>query len=403
MNKNLFKDANQIIDFSINASLPNVKKALNNFSKPKGRTIMIAIGKAAYTMASETISQIDIDEGLVITKYSHLKSSLKNTTIIEAGHPILDENSLLATSKTIQMCSNLTKDDVILFLISGGGSSLFELPLINLDKLQAINKQLINCGASINEINIIRNRLSKVKGGKFAKLCEPAKIINIILSDVIGDSLNIIASGPTNIDPSTPNDALKVIKKYNLNLDNEILELLQHDTIKELNNVENHIIGNNDLLVESAKTKAKFLGYQVIPTKQHLTCDINEAVLYFSSFLNNTNKSNSKVCIIIGGEISINVKGNGLGGRNQEFACRMAPLLINTNACFFALGSDGTDGPTNAAGGYVDKDSYDSSIDSYLKSNDSYHYLEKNNGLIITGPTLTNVCDLYCLLINNLD
>lgn len=403
MNKQLFSDASNIIDYSINEVLPNksIKKIFNKIEKPKGKAIMIAIGKAAYTMASEFTSNFDITKGLVITKYGHAKSKLPNTEIIEAGHPILDNNSLISTSKAIDLCNNLTKDDIVYMLISGGGSSLFEYPFIDLKELQDINDYLIKSGASINEINCIRKRLSKVKGGRFAEICKPAKIINIVLSDVIGDSLDVIASGPTYPDSSSYNDVTNVIKKYNLHFNETIMNYLKKDAINSLDNIETYTIGNNSLLKKAAAEKAQSLGYKTKIIDKDITEDINNVVEYLKSLLDNNKYNNENICIIAGGELTIEVKGSGLGGRNQELACRMIPYLLDTNACMFAISSDGTDGPTNAAGGYVDKDSYNPELNEYLMNNDSYHYLEKYNKLIKIGPTGTNVCDLYCILIKN--
>ena len=403
MNKALYNDALEIINYSIKQVQPAiaVKKALKDFKRPKGKTIMVAIGKAAYAMAKETIETIDIDEGLVVTKYGHSKGKLKNTTIIESGHPIPDENSIKGANAAIEMCSKLTKEDTVIFLISGGGSALFEAPLVSLKELQDINIQLIKCGANINEINSIRKKLSKVKGGKLVKICSPAKIINIILSDVINDQLDMIASGPTCPDSSTTDTALNTILKYNLNFDDKIINLLHCETIKKLDNVETFITGNNEELKIAAKNKAKELGYKPIYIREALIDDIKESTKYLKSLIEEHINDNENTAIIAGGEIVVEVKGSGLGGRNQELACRLSPYLQEKNACVFAIGSDGTDGPTDAAGGYADKDTYSQELNSYLNNNDSYHYLEKNNGLIKTGPTGTNVCDLYCILIKS--
>ena len=295
------------------------------------------------------------------------------------------------------MCSNLTKDDLVIFLISGGGSALFEDPLIDLKKLKQVNEELLKHSINIKEINTIRKRLSKVKGGKFAQLCKPAKILNIILSDIIDDPLDMIASGPSCPDKTTPKDALNIVKKYNISFDKEILSLLNEDTIKELDNVETFVINNNKKLTLAAKDAAISLGYKTIHLDKALTGDIKKAVSLMKSLLVKY-KDEKNICIIVGGEITLAVKGNGLGGRNQEFVCRMGEYLHN-NMCFFAIGSDGTDGPTDAAGGYIDKSLYESEINDYLKNNDTYHYLEKHNGLIKTGPTGINVNDLYCILI----
>lgn len=370
-----------------------VSTSLASFKKPLGKTIMISIGKAAYTMAKQVLSLIDIDEGLVVTKYGHSKDPLKNTKIIESGHPLLDENSLLAANEAIKMVSNLNVNDTVIMLISGGGSSLFELPFIPLKKLQSLNDELIKSGANINEINIIRKRLSKVKGGKFGSLCYPAKVFNIILSDIINDPLDMIASGPTVPDTSSNIDAINIINKYGIKVDDQILELLNKKTTTTLNNIETFIAGNNEGLKLAAKRKAIELGYDVIYIDKPLTCDISEAVNIISSQIKDCPNNTA---IIYGGEITLNVKGNGLGGRNQELALRMIPY-INKDTCFFSVGSDGTDGPTDAAGAYVDFDS-EKDINDYVNNNDAYHCFEKYGGLIKTGPTGTNVCDLYCVI-----
>lgn len=401
MNKLLHNDALEIINYSIKEVLPGaaVKKALENFKEPKGKTIMIALGKAAYTMAKETINTIKVDKGLVVTKYGHSQGELKNTTIIEAGHPILDDNSIKGANTAIEMCSNLTSDDTVIILVSGGGSALFEAPLVTLEELQDVNAQLLKCGANINEINTIRKRLSKVKGGRFAEICSPAKVIDIILSDIINDPLDMIASGPAYPDASTTEDALNIVSKYNLKFNDKIMELLHHDTVKTLNNVETFITGNNEELKRAAKRKAEELGYKTVYVKEALTSEVKDAAKYLEKLIDTHINDNENVAIITGGELVVEVKGDGLGGRNQELACRLSSYLQDKNACAFAVGSDGTDGPTDAAGGYADKDTYNQELYSYLDNNDSYHYLEKHDGLIKTGPTGTNVCDLYCALI----
>lgn len=403
MDQVLFKDVNEIINYSINEVLPDktIRSFFNNFIKPNGKIILIAIGKAAYTMAKETTSFVNADKGLIITKYKHSKDPIHNIEIIEAGHPTPDENSIKAAQKAIDLCSNLTSDDTVLMLISGGGSSLFELPLINLEELQDINNQLIKCGASIKEINTIRKRLSKIKGGKFAEICKPAKVINIILSDIINNPLDMIASGPTYNDSSLSKEALEIIDKYKLDIKENTKELLKNETIKNLDNIETHIIGSNEDLRQAAKHKAIALGYKVIDIENPITSDINEAVELFKEKINQYKDSKENICIIVGGEITVRINGDGLGGRNQEFACRMSKYISDSNICFFAVGSDGTDGPTDAAGGYADKDTFNNELDYYLNKNDSYHYLEKYGGHIKTGPTGSNVCDLYCLLIKS--
>ena len=400
MNKKLYDDALQIINYSIREVLPEkaVRKALEGFVKPNGKTIMVSIGKAAYSMAKETLNNIDIDIGLVITKYNHAQDALPNTTIIEAGHPILDENSLKGTQFAIDLCQNLTCDDTVVMLISGGGSALFEMPLVSLEELQDISSQLLKCGANINEINIIRKRLSKVKGGRFAKICEPAKVINIILSDIINDPLDMIASGPTCPDLSTCQEALDIVNKYHLNIKKETLELLKLETIKNLDNIVTYITGNNEQLKLAAKRKALQLGYETIYIDEAITSEAKDAASFMIEQIEQ-HKNHRPIAIIAGGEIVVEVKGNGLGGRNQELSLRCAPFIKDKDICFFAIGSDGTDGPTDAAGAYCDSDTCKEDIETYSSNNDSYHYFEKYGGLIKTRPTGTNVCDLYVALL----
>lgn len=393
MNKYLRADANRIIEYAINNSLPfnATKDALKTYANDKGRTFIIAIGKAAYTMGLAASETVNYDRGLIVTKYGHSKGAIDRFEIIEAGHPIPDENSILGASKAISMVSDLDEKDTVIFLVSGGGSALFEKPLIPFDKLQNINTELIKSGATINEINTIRKRLSMVKGGKFALMCKPAKVISIILSDIINDPLDMIASGPAYPDASTYKDAVNIIYKYHIDLDPDILS---REDVKKLDNVETHIILNNAHYLKMAALKAKELGYDVIEVNKPLTCDVKDAVSLMSSYIKDY-KCNSAV--IFGGEITVNAKGEGLGGRNQHLSLALSKHL-KKGCGVFCVGSDGTDGPTDAAGGYFDYSMTLDNIDDYLNNSDSYHGLEKVDGLIKTGPTGTNVCDMYILL-----
>lgn len=400
MNNILYEDALSIADYAIKESLPKkaVRQTLSFFEKPKGKTLMIAVGKAAYTMAEAALEIIDIDSGLVVTKYNHSKQALKNTKIIEAGHPVMDINSIKAGKTALEMVNNLSKDDLVVFLLSGGGSALFEDPLIPLKEYQSINEQLLKCGADINETNTVRKKLSNIKAGKFAIACKPARIFNVILSDVIGDELSTVGSGPTVQDFTSPLQALQIVEKYQLEIDKKTREILINNSSQIVDNVQTYIAGNNQKLIDAAKWKAQNLGYKTILLNKPITENINEALTIIKKYLTEYQDSHN-IAIITGGEITINIKGNGLGGRNQEFAMRIAKLFTNTNIACFCIGSDGTDGPTDAAGAYMDIDLIDEEMDLYLDNNDSYHYLQNKQALIKTGPTGTNVCDLYCLLI----
>ena len=347
-----------------------------------------------------------IDKGVVITKYEHAGTDLPNINIFEAGHPVPDENSFKATDKAIKAVSNLSHNDTVLFLVSGGGSSLFESPLIAGDELEDITKQLLSNGADIIEINTIRKRLSSVKGGRFAKLCEPAQIYSIILSDIIGDPLDMIASGPACPDTSTSEEAIQIAKKYELKLSDQAKKLIRKETPKELHNVSTIVTGSVGQLCKSAEETSKELGYKPIILTASLRCEAREAGSFLASIAEYYNDSEESLAFIAGGETIVHIKGDGMGGRNQEIALASAVQLSNLdNAAIFSVGSDGTDGPTDAAGGYVDNNSKSIldekgiNIHEVLDNNDSYNGLKECDGLIITGPTGTNVNDLSVLLI----
>lgn len=407
MNKILRQDSEDIVRHAIDKVKPNkaVKEALKKCHFNNGRVILIAIGKAAVEMARAV--DIKVDTGIIITKYGYGCQSFNNIECYEAGHPIVDENSINATKKAINLVSDLKENDNVLFLLSGGGSALFEVPLISLEELQDINNQLIKCGANIEEINTIRKRLSDVKGGRFGKLCYPAKVFNIVLSDVVGDRLDMVASGPTVIDTSTSNDALDIVHKYHLNISKETKELLNKETIKELNNVESYVCGDVSMLAKYTKEKCEELGYRPVIINDQETSDIEVTKNKFIKLIKEYKYEKEKLAFIITGEITVEVKGQGLGGRNEQLALELAKELKDTNASIICVGSDGTDGPTDAAGGYADGDTSKEledkgiNIDDYIKNNDAYHALKEINNLIITGPTGTNVNDVYLLLIKN--
>lgn len=406
----LKEDANKIIDSAIKAALPDtaVKKALKELDMPKGRLLLVSIGKAAWSMAkaASDILGNSIDEGIVITKYNHSQGELPNIRIYEAGHPVPDENSFTATEQAIQLVSNLTQDDLVLFLISGGGSALFEKPLVSQETLEDITKQLLASGADIVEINTIRKRLSAVKGGKFAKLCEPAQVFSVVLSDIIGDPLDMIASGPAYPDQSTSEQALELVKKYNLSISKDVEELLKVETPDTITNVKTMITGSVSQLCAAAEKTCRELGYEPVVLTASLSCQAREAGSFLASIAQYYNKSDKSLAFIAGGETVVHVKGTGKGGRNQELALSAAQGISGLdNIAIFSIGSDGTDGPTDAAGGYVDTNTEKVlaekgiSIFDVLENNDAYNALKQCDGLIITGPTGTNVNDLSVLLI----
>lgn len=403
-------DAQKIIDAAIAAALPDsaVKKALAGEDFSGGKLLMVAIGKAAWSMAEAACDILGdkIDDGVVITKYGHAKGNLPKVRICEAGHPIPDENSFTAAEEAISLVTGLSENDNVLFLISGGGSALFEKPLVDADVLEDITKQLLASGADIVEINTIRKRLSAVKGGKFAMLCEPAKVLSIVLSDIIGDPLDMIASGPAYPDKSTSQQALDIIRKYSITVSKEVENLLSKETPDVLNNVRTKVTGSVTQLCSAAEKTCIELGYEPVILTASLRCEAREAGSFLASIAQHYKNSKKSLAFIAGGETVVHLKGKGKGGRNQELALAAAEGISGlVNTAVFSIGSDGTDGPTDAAGGYVDNDTKKTlaekgiSIFDILESNNSYHALKACDGLIITGPTGTNVNDLSVLLI----
>lgn len=402
--------SNIIIESAINEALPNtaVKKALHDEDFTGGRLLLVSIGKAAWSMAKAACELLGsrINEGIVITKYDHSQGDLQNIRIMEAGHPIPDANSFTATEEAIKMVSGLSSEDKVLFLISGGGSALFEKPLIKENELEYLTKQLLASGADIVEINTIRKRLSAVKGGKFAKLCEPAQVISVVLSDIIGDPLDMIASGPAYPDSSTSEQAIGIINKYGITVSEEITRLLKIETPSELKNVQTKITGSVTQLCSAAARTCRELGYEPTILTASLRCQAREAGSFLASIAQYYNSSEKSLAFIAGGETVVQLKGKGKGGRNQELVLSAADgISMLEDVAVFSIGSDGTDGPTDAAGGYVDTGTKklltQKGIDIFetLENNDAYHALEASGGLIITGPTGTNVNDLSVLLI----
>ncbi|MDY4516278.1 MAG: glycerate kinase [Lachnospiraceae bacterium] len=406
----LRQKANQIIKESLEAVMPDcaVEKALENFQGSGGRTILVAAGKAAWQMAAAAVRVLGhVDDGIVITKYDHVKGEIPGVECREAGHPVPDENSFAATEKALEKVRNLKETDTVIFLLSGGGSALFEKPLISGEELQDITKQLLSCGADIVEMNTIRKRLSGVKGGRFALACTPARVYAIVLSDILGDPLDMIASGPAYPDSSTCEQANSIVKKYHLNLSSQAQALMQEETPKNLTNVTTQITGSVRELCAASMKAALKLGYEPVLLTDELCCEAKEAGSMMASILRTHAKHGKSLCFIEGGETVVHLTGSGKGGRNQELALSAAPGIAGlTNACVFSVGSDGTDGPTDAAGGYVDGETMERlrekglDVFSVLRNNDAYTALEAAGGLIVTGPTGTNVNDVTVALLD---
>ena len=407
------EDAYKIIRMSINEVLPEkaVQKALENKSFT-GSVIVIAIGKAAWNMANAAKESLGskIVKGLVVTKYEHSRGPIEGFEIIEAGHPIPDENSVIGAARALEMVKGLSSGDEVIFLISGGGSSIFEKPAhgITLEDIMDITNQLLSSGADIVEINTIRKHLSDVKGGRFAEQCLPAKVFSIVLSDVIGDRLDSIASGPAYPDSSTSVEALEIINKYKLKVKPNVIDTIKIETPKEITNTTTVITGSVTALCEAALKNAEILGYEVNLLTTTLDCEAKEAGKFLAAIAReaNRNPKQKKPCAwIAGGETVVKIIGSGKGGRNQELALAAAIGIDGwKNTVIFSVGSDGTDGPTDAAGGMVDGEtvrrikSKNASPYQLLENNDSYHALSLSGDLIKTGSTGTNVNDLMMIL-----
>lgn len=396
---------------------------LNRFEK----IFVIGAGKASAPMAREMENVLGerLTDGMVTVKYGHGQPCRK-IKIREASHPVIDQNGLSASEQILQMVDTAGKNDLVICLISGGGSALLEkLPEgISLSDLQKLFELLLNCGATIDEINTVRKHLSLVKGGQLARAIAPATCLSLILSDVIGDPLESIASGPTAPDPTTFSDAWQVIEKYRLEsaLPASIGNYLKKgvageapETLKPgdpiFRNVHNLILGNNLKALQAAREKAKEFGYQPLILTSRVQGEAREVARVLAAMvqdvLTNALPVSRPACLLLGGETTVTLRGKGKGGRNQELA--LAALLTMKNFrkdyLIVSCGTDGTDGPTDAAGGMASPQVWENAraqgVDPlpFLENNDAYHFFRKTGGLIMTGPTGTNVMDIILALI----
>ena len=404
MNQTLRNDAEQIVKCAIDAVKPDaaVKRALESIELT-GDIYLVAAGKAGWQMAAAAVNDLPcaVKEGIVVTKYDHVKGEIPGVRCFEAGHPVPDENSFAATRAVLEMTKNLREEDTVLFLLSGGGSALFEAPKVSGEELQDITKQMLACGADITEINTIRKRLSHVKGGRFAAWCAPARVEAIVLSDVLGDPLDMIASGPAAPDTTTCADAQAIAEKYGLQMSDAAKTCLTEETPKTLTNVRSQIIGSVRELCRAAEEACRELGYRPMFLTDLLCCEAREAGSMLASILKSHAGKGEKLAFLMGGETVVHLKGTGLGGRNQELALAAGEALSGIDgAAVVSAGSDGTDGPTDAAGGYADGETKSDlaakgmCLAAYLDDNDAYHALKAVDGLIMTGPTGTNVNDV---------
>jgi glycerate 2-kinase len=380
-------------------------------------------GTAPMAKAMEELLDDKVTGGDIIVKYAH-GTDLKHIRQYEAAHPIPDMAGLKATQDLMETIGNLSEKACVFMLITGGGSALLEsLPAsISIDDLQKVSKVLLGCGATIHEINCIRKHISQIKGGQLARLIHPAACTSLILSDVIGDDLSVIASGPTNPDGSTFGDALQIIEKYRIKreIPASIGAYLQTgasgnfpDTPKPgdpvFSNVNNLIIGNNRLALRKAEACAHELNYHTLVLTTMLQGEAREIGLVIAGIIKEIQTSDIPVakpaCLLLGGEPTVRITGEGKGGRNQELALAVALSGIEQPYLFASVGTDGTDGPTDAAGAMVThetlKRAEGQGLDArvYLNNNDSYHFFSALGDLIKTGPTGTNVMDLVFALV----
>jgi hydroxypyruvate reductase len=414
------QDALSIARKAIEAVLPEnaVREALRGEAfttrmRSGGKIVLAAIGKAAWRMAKAAAETLGdrLDGGVVVTKYGHANGPIEGVEIFEAGHPFPDENTIKGTARVLEKVGGLSAMDTVLFLVSGGGSALFEKPGegITLQDLVGVTDQLLASGADIVEINTIRKRLSSVKGGRFARFVAPAHIFSVVLSDVLGDRLDSIASGPAYPDGSTAADASRIVGKYGLSLSPVLQEALEKETPKSLENVTTLITGSVTALCRAAEREVALLGYTPLLLTTTLNCEAGEAGAFIAAMAKEIRSSGNPLpppcALLLGGETIVRLKGKGKGGRNQEMALAAAFGIKGlADTAVICVGSDGTDGPTDAAGGVVDGGTIGAlaglgiDAEALLADNDSYHALDACGGLVRTGPTGTNVNDLSILL-----
>ena len=391
------------------------------------RNLFIAgCGKAGAPMARAALEILGekVSGGVVVVKYGH-KLPLENIEIIEAGHPIPDSAGLHGARRIMDLARRCSWEDLLLFLLSGGGSALFPCPAagLSLEDKQQTTDALLKSGATIHEVNAVRKHISQVKGGRLAKLTAPARLIALILSDVVGDAPEAVGSGPTAPDSTTYADCLQIIQRYSLahRLPPAILDFLQSGARQEIaetpkpsdrifENVQNVIIGNNRAALLAARRRAEALGYQARVIAEAMHGESRVVAKSHAAFVKDVVRTGTPVsppaCLLAGGETTVTVVGDGLGGRNQEFALAAATAIENLDGVvILSGGTDGADGPTEAAGGIVDGSTIlrgkakNLDPEKFLARNDSYHFLLATDDLLITGPTLTNVMDLQITLI----
>ena len=385
---------------------------------------VIGTGKAGASMAqaAERILGRRITAGLVNVKDGHL-AKLRRIELHECGHPVPDQRGVAGAERIAAMASAAQKDDLVVCLISGGGSALMPLPPdpITLQEKQAVTKLLLACAANIHEINTVRKHISSIKGGQLARLAAPATVEALLLSDVIGDDLDVIGSGPTAPDASTFDDAAHILEKYGIwdRVPKTVRERVDQGRRGEIpetpkpgdplfRQVRNSIVGSNRLALEAAARRAREFGFRTLVLASEIQGETREIARMHAAIAREVAQSGQPVrppaCLITGGETTVTIKGNGLGGRNQEFVLAAAIDIAGLrDVVVFSAGTDGSDGPTDAAGAIADGDSLRRGPEAqrFLDANDSYRYFESLGDLVITGPTNTNVMDVRMILVGS--
>jgi hydroxypyruvate reductase len=368
-----------------------------------GRIFVVGAGKASASMALgiEEALGSRISGGLLNVKYGHT-APLRYIELNECGHPLPDESGVAGARRIAAIAQSAQAGDLVICLISGGASALLPYPAgdLTLAEKQEVTRSLLACGANIHEINAVRKHLSGIKGGQLAQMAHPAKVVSLILSDVIGDNLDVIGSGPTAPDSSTVADALAVLAKYGI--ETPAVRAL-HETPKT-SLAENIVVGSNRQALAAASGKARELGYTTLLLASTIEGETRDVARMHAAIAREIRTSGNPVpppaCIVSGGETTVTLRGAGKGGRNQEFALAAAIDIAGLpNTLILSAGTDGTDGPTDAAGALADGSSADNSAQSYLDNNDSYTYFGARDGLILTGPTGTNVMDIHVILV----
>ena len=412
---NFEKSLKLIMKSALDAAKPE-GKFRNLPQKPKGKLIVLGAGKAGASMAHEFENTYDGPlEGLVVTRYGHYTKT-KFIKIVEASHPEPDKNGLLAAKKIFELATQSSKDDHVVFLISGGASSLLTMPAkgVSFEEKQRINKELLRCGAPIDEMNIVRRSLSQIKGGRLAQAIFPAKLTTYMISDIPGDDPAYIGSGPTIQANGLNEDSIKILEKYKISVNDKLRDIIKKNTLPKLNKSPKYMLATPMMALKKAAEVAKkqdFIPVIISDTLEgeskiegkkmaELAIKIKKEKKYQDI------KLQKPILLLSGGETTVTVKGNGKGGRNTEFMLSMAIHLKNTNGInCLAIDTDGIDGVEDNAGAYISeetlKKAYMKKINplSYLNANNSYEFFEKIDDLIFTSPTLTNVNDFRAVLV----